>query len=110
MSVYEFTFIVQSGFIQQEVDGLVQEFTAMLQGMGAKVMKYENWGLRDLAYPIKKFSKGYYFMMCIEISKDSLPEFKRKVRLNENVIRYVYCSINSVPEEDSSMVVQVSEE
>lgn len=62
----------------------------LLADNGGKVVDVNEWGLRKLAYAIKKESKGYYFVLKVEISDQStLDEFNRLTRVNSNVLRYL---------------------
>ena len=88
MPLYEFTFIAQQGLTQYELEGLVKGLSSLLTKNGAELLKYEYWGLLDFAYSIDKMNKGHYCMMYIRSSSTSMDEFKRKIKLNEDVLRF----------------------
>ena len=90
MQAYECVFITCSSLGENEVESLITGLCSGLFQIGGKVLKKERWGFLDLAYKIKRNSKGYYFMLIIECSHEMLKEFERKLKLNELVIRYLF--------------------
>ncbi|MDR0367192.1 MAG: 30S ribosomal protein S6 [Rickettsiales bacterium] len=89
MAIYESVFILRQDLTPQQVDGEVSAFKSVLEGSGAKIIKEENWGLRSLAYRIKKNKKGHYILVESSASAEAVKEFERKLSLSENVLRYM---------------------
>lgn len=106
---YEFAFIAQQSLLQQEVNALIQEFDVLLSKIGGSIAKHEYWGVRELAYSIKKCTKGHYFVLYVKASPQAMEEFKRKVRLKEEIIRSICFAIDEVPAGDSPMVASEAE-
>ncbi|QXK91718.1 30S ribosomal protein S6 [Neoehrlichia mikurensis] len=105
MLLYEFTFIAQQSLTQYELEGLIKGLSTLLIKVGAELIKYEYWGLLDFAYSIEKANKGHYCMMYISVNNfDVINEFKRKIRLNEDVIRFLCLRVNKIPKGNSWMV------
>ena len=67
-----------------------------------EVVKVDNWGLKNLAYRIKKNRKGYYVLLDIVAPAKAIAEYERRVRLNEDVIRYMTVRVNEFNNEMAS--------
>ena len=65
MPFYENVFIAGQDLTPAKVGELTQKYVAVIEAKGGKVTKREDWGLRNLAYKIKKNRKGYYLRLCI---------------------------------------------
>jgi len=66
---------------------LKDRFQGVLESQGAEVTHFEEWGLRDLAYPVQKQGKGYYNLIQFRASSDTTKELERVMRLTEEVMR-----------------------
>ena len=104
MRLYESVFIARQDISTSQVDGLCEEFTEIITSGGGKILKKEYWGLKSLAYRIKKNRKGHYVMFNIEADADTMSEYDRKLRLNEDVIRILTIRIDDVDDEPSIMM------
>ena len=89
MPLYESTFIARPDISSQQVDGLAEQFREILTEAGGEIAKTEYWGLRSLAYRIKKNRKGHYYFMNIDAPPDAIDAMERNMRINEDVIRYL---------------------
>ncbi len=89
MPLYESTFIARPDISSQQVDGLAEQFREILTDAGGAVAKTEYWGLRSLAYRIKKNRKGHYYFMNIDAPAEAIAAMERTMRINEDVIRYL---------------------
>ena len=89
MPLYESTFIARPDISSQQVDGLAEQFREILTESGGEVAKTEYWGLRSLAYRIKKNRKGHYYFMNIDAPPAAIDAMERTMRINEDVIRYL---------------------
>ena len=89
MPLYESTFIARPDISSQQVDGLAEQFREILTESGGEVAKTEYWGLRSLAYRIKKNRKGHYYFMNIDAPPEAIAAMERTMRINEDVIRYL---------------------
>ncbi|MGN7679030.1 MAG: 30S ribosomal protein S6 [Anaplasma sp.] len=104
MPFYEFAFIAQQGLTQYELEGLSKGLSALLVKIGAELIKYEYWGLLDFAYSIAKSNKGHYCMMYIKAEPAVMDEFRRRVKLNEDVLRFLCLKVAKVCEGRSAMM------
>ena len=89
MPLYESTFIARPDISSQQVDGLAEQFREILTEAGGEIAKTEYWGLRSLAYRIKKNRKGHYYFMNIDAPPEAIDSMERTMRINEDVIRYL---------------------
>ncbi len=98
MPLYECVVIGRSEITQQQVDTLTDNIVAQIEADGAIVRKREYWGLRSLAYRIKKNRKGHYVLLGIEIEPKVLTEMERQLRLNEDVLRFMTIRVDEIDE------------
>jgi len=83
---YEVVFLVHPDQSEQ-VPAMVERYRAMIEGAGGIIHRLEDWGRRQLAYPINKIHKAHYVLMNIEISAETLAELNSAFRFNDAVIR-----------------------
>ena len=86
MRHYEIVLMVHPDQSEQ-VDGMVNRYRASIEREGGKVHRFEDWGRRQLAYPIAKIHKGHYVLMNIEAPSSVLEELESAFRFNDAVLR-----------------------
>ena len=101
MRLYESVFIARQDISTTQVDSMADEFAGIITNAGGKVHKREYWGLRSLAYRIKKNRKGHYIMFNLETDGPTLKEYERIMGLNEDVLRFLNIRIEEVKEAPS---------
>ena len=89
MPYYENVFIARQDVSAVQVDGLIENFEKIITNAGGSIAKRENWGLRTMAYKIKKNRKGHYVLLNIDASAPALHEMERQMRINEDILRYM---------------------
>ena len=104
MPFYENVFIARQDLTPAKVNELTDKYASVVESMGGKVSKRENWGLRNLAYKIQKNRKGYYTLMNIDAPADAVIEMERLMRLDENLIRYLTIKVEELEEGPSVMM------
>ncbi|MCC9625570.1 30S ribosomal protein S6 [Thalassospira sp. MA62] len=104
MSKYESVFIARQDFSTAQVESLNEKLTQTVEGLGGKIAKTEYWGLRSLAYRVKKNRKGHYVLFQIEADKDAIAEYERQMRLNEDVLREMTIKVDEFEEEQSAIL------
>ncbi len=104
MPFYENVFIARQDLTPAKVNELTDKYASVVESMGGKVSKRENWGLRNLAYKIQKNRKGYYMLMNIDAPADAIIEMERLMRLDENLIRYLTIKVEELEEGPSVMM------
>ena len=104
MRLYESVFIARQDVSTTQVENLTKEFSAIIENGGGKIHKHEYWGLRTLAYRVKKNRKGHYVMLNLETDPETLAEYERIMGLNEDVLRFMNITIDEVLEDPSIMM------
>lgn len=89
MKKYEIMYILKANLEDAQRKEVIEKVHSLLTNEGAKVTNVNEWGLRDLAYPIKKETKGYYVVIKVECEPNATKEFDRKTKINNNVLRYL---------------------
>lgn len=94
MRNYEIMFIVRPTLSEEEIKKVVENFSGILTSNGATVTETKEIGQRELAYEIKKFKSGYYFLFEIEANDDAaIKEFDRLALISNDVIRHLITKI-----------------
>lgn len=88
MPLYEHVFLARQDLATGQVDALSEAFAKVIEEGQGKVSKTEYWGLRNLAYRIKKNRKAHYVLLNIEAPAPAVAELERQVGLNEDIIRF----------------------
>jgi small subunit ribosomal protein S6 len=86
MRHYEIVFMVHPDQSEQ-VPGMIERYTSTIEKDGGQVHRLEDWGRRQLAYPINKIHKAHYVLMNVEASNDALEELTTTFRFNDAVVR-----------------------
>ena len=86
MRHYEIVFMVHPDQSEQ-VPGMIERYSSTIQKDGGQVHRLEDWGRRQLAYPINKIHKAHYVLMNVEASNDAMDELATTFRYNDAVIR-----------------------
>lgn len=90
MRKYEIMFIVKPTLSEEDVKKVVENFSNVLTSNGAKINESQDLGQKELAYEIKKFKSGYYFLFEIESEDDkATSEFNRLALISSDVIRHL---------------------
>ena len=101
MALYESVFLARQDISNAQVDQLADQFSEIITNMGGTIAKREYWGVRKLAYRIKKNRKAHYVLFNIDAPSDAVLEMERNMRLNEDILRYLTLRIEEVDEAPS---------
>lgn len=104
MPLYETVFIARQDISAKQAEDLAKGFGKIASDNGGDVKKTESWGLRNLAYRIKKNRKGHYTLLHIDGPASCVVEMERNMRLNEDVLRYMTVRIEKLPEGPSPVL------
>ncbi|HAE28375.1 MULTISPECIES: 30S ribosomal protein S6 [Hyphomonas] len=104
MAFYEHVVITRPDISPAQVDSFVEELSGFLKEKGATIGKTEYWGLRNLAYPIKKQRKGHYSLINIDAPAAAIHELERRQRLSEDVMRYMTIRVEELSDEPSPVL------
>jgi small subunit ribosomal protein S6 len=105
MPFYENVFIARQDISTAQVEALTDTFANLVAEQGGKVEKREYWGLRNLAYRIKKNRKGHYVLFNLDAPPAAVNELERNMRINEDVLRYLTVRVEEL-EAGPSAVLQ----
>jgi small subunit ribosomal protein S6 len=105
MPFYENVFIARQDISAAQVEALADTFAAVVSQQGGEVKKREYWGLRNIAYRIKKNRKGHYVLLNLDAPPPAVSELERNMRINEDVIRYLTVRVDAL-EDGPSVVMQ----
>ncbi len=109
MSLYESVFIARQDVSVQDVEKLTEKFSKIITDMKGSVVKKEYWGLKTLAYILKKNRKGHYVMFNLDASHEAMKELERQFRLSEDVIRCMTLKVSNVDKEAPSIMMKTGE-
>ncbi len=104
MPYYESVFVARPDISAAQVEALTESMKEIVAGSGGAVTKTEYWGLKTLAYRIKKSRKGHYSFLNLDAPAEAVLEMERNLRLNEDVIRYMTVRVETLEEEPSVMM------
>ena len=106
MALYEHVLIARQDISPQQVDALVEDITRQVLDAGGKVGKSEYWGLRNLAYRVRKNRKGHYCLLNIDAPAEVVHELERRQRINEDVLRFLTIKVEEHDEEPSPVLAR----
>ena len=89
MPLYEHVFLARQDLSQAQVDALAATATEIVENNQGKVTKTETWGLKSLAYKIKRNRKAHFVLLNIDAPAGVVAELERQTSINEDVIRYM---------------------
>ena len=89
MRLYEIVYIFDATLDEDSVNKKLEKFHPLVLGKSGEVGAVDHWGVRQMAYPVKKQSSGYYVVAQVRAESDGLPEFERVLRLDAELLRYL---------------------
>jgi small subunit ribosomal protein S6 len=104
MSLYEHVFLARQDVTPQQVDALVETLKGIIEGNGGKVEKVEGWGLKTLAYRIKKNRKAHFTLLNLDAPPAAVKEMERQMGINEDILRFMTIKVEALDPEPSAMV------
>ena len=104
MNYYEHTYITASELNNQELETIRKKINEILEKNESKIVREEDWGIRTLAYQIKKSSKGKYNNIYIQGNSKVIKEIENFERYDERVLKFLSIRIKKIPEENSELV------
>jgi small subunit ribosomal protein S6 len=104
MPHYEHIFMVRQDASNAQVDELTEHYKSVIENNGGTIGKVEYWGVKSLAYRIRKNRKAHYTLMNITAPPAALAEMERQMSINEEVVRFLTLRMDELDEEPSVMV------
>jgi len=102
MALYEHLLIARQDISAQQVDALATHLKTIIEAEGGKVEKQEYWGLRSLAYRIKKNRKGHYVLLNINAPAKAVHELERQLKINDDVLRCLTVKVDQFEQSNSN--------
>jgi len=96
MAYYESVFIARQDVSSSNVEELAGQLQQIVQDNGGSVTKTEHWGLKNLAYRMKKNRKGHYVLFNIDAPAEAVHELERNMRFNEDIIRFLTVKVDNL--------------
>ncbi len=101
MRHYELVFVLKPTLSDEEIKSKVESVKQLIVQNQGEIYNEENWGRKNLAYPIQKFNSGYYFLINFKTENSNLPSLlEYNLRITEDVIRFLNMKIKSPKEEN----------
>ena len=107
MPFYEHVFLTRQDASAQQVEELTAQLKGVIEQLGGKITKTEQWGVKSLAYRLRKNRKAHFTLFNVDGPPAALNEIERQERLNEDVVRYLTVRVDSHEEGPSAMMRKV---
>jgi small subunit ribosomal protein S6 len=104
MALYEHIYLARQDVTAQQVETLTQQYKTILEGLGGSVPKIEYWGVKSLAYRVKKNRKAHFTLMNIDAPPAAITEMERQMGLSEDVLRFITIRMEALEEGPSAMM------
>ena len=106
MALYEHIFLARQDVTQQQVEALTEQIKSKIASLGGAVTKVEPWGLKSLAFRIKKNRKAHFTLMNIAAPSEAVKEMERQLSINEDVLRYLTVRVDELELELSPILAR----
>ena len=104
MPLYEHIYLARQDVTSQQVETMTEAFKGVIEANGGKVSKVEPWGVKTLAYRIKKNRKAHFTLLNIDAPAAAVAEMERQMRINEDVLRFMTGKVEELEEGPSAML------
>jgi small subunit ribosomal protein S6 len=104
MALYEHVFLARQDVTSQQVESMVDTYKGVIESNGGKVEKTEMWGVKSLAYRIKKNRKAHFTLLNIDAPPAALAEMERQMRISEDILRFLTIRVEALEAEPSAMM------
>ena len=110
MPLYETVFIARQDVSTAQVEALTEGFATGIKERGGEIKKREYWGLRGLAYRIKKNRKGHYMLLGLDAKPAFVTEMERQLGLNEDILRFMTIRVEEIEDGPSAILSRKSDD
>src|ERR687894_1389452 len=104
MPLYEHIFLARQDVTAQQVEGFVDQFKGVIEQNGGRVEKTEMWGVKSLAYRIKKNRKAHFTMFNLDAPAPAVAEMERQMRINEDILHFMTIRVDALDAEPAVMM------
>jgi small subunit ribosomal protein S6 len=104
MPLYEHVFLARQDVTAQQVEAMADQFRGVIENGGGTIGKLEYWGVKSLAYRIKKNRKAHYTLVNIDAPAPAVAEMERQMSINEDILRFMTIRVDALEEGPSAMM------
>lgn len=104
MPLYEHVFLARQDVTSQQVEALVEQYKGIIEAGGGTVPKIEPWGIKSLAFRVKKNRKAHFTLLNIDAPPAAVAEMERQMGLSEDVLRFLTLRVEALEEGQSVML------
>ncbi len=104
MPFYEHVFLARQDVSAQQVESMTELYKGVIEAAGGQVTKIEYWGVKSLAYRIKKNRKAHFALMNISAPAAGVAEMERQMKINEDLLRFMTIKVEKLEEGPSAMM------
>src|SRR4051794_26104202 len=104
MPLYEHIFMARQDVTSQQVEAMVDQYKGVIEQNGGKGEKTEMWGIKSLAYRIKKNRKAHFTMFNLDAPAPAVAEMERQMRISEDILRFMTVRVEELETEPSVMM------
>ena len=104
MPLYEHVFLARQDVTAQQVETMVETYKGVIETGGGTIEKIESWGVKSLAYRIKKNRKAHFTLLNISAPPAALAEMERQMQISEDVLRFMTVRVEQLEAEPSAMM------
>lgn len=104
MALYEHIYLARQDVTAQQVEAMTEQFKSVVEAGGGKVGKVEYWGVKTLAYRIKKNRKAHFTLINIDAPAAAVAEMERQMGINEDILRFMTIRVEEHEEGPSAMM------
>ena len=104
MPLYEHVFLARQDVTSQQVETMVETYKGVIEAGGGTIEKIESWGVKSLAYRIKKNRKAHFTLLNISAPPAALAEMERQMQISEDVLRFMTVRVEQLEAEPSAMM------
>jgi small subunit ribosomal protein S6 len=104
MALYEHVFLARQDISAQQVEAQSEQLKGIIESFGGKIEKIEYWGVKSLAYRIKKNRKAHFTLLNINAPSAALTEMERQMGINEDIIRFITVRVDELEAGPSAMM------
>jgi small subunit ribosomal protein S6 len=94
MRIYEELYILRPDISEEDVDASIDQIRQIVTASGGSIDKIDKWGIRKLAYRLRKQSEGFYILLVFSAQPDTVKEIERRLRVSDNVLKYLTVRID----------------
>ncbi len=104
MALYEHVFLARQDVTAQQVEAMTETYKSVIEQKGGAVTKVEYWGLKSLAFRIKKNRKAHYALFNIDAPAAAVAEMERQMRISEDILRFMTVKVEALEDGPSVML------